>query len=49
MLDGKAAVSIKAVDPLLLEVDATGMLPLPDAAVETEALLTEVVWEEGVL
>ena len=35
--------------PLLLDVDATGMLPLPDAAVETEALLNEVVWVEGVL
>ena len=50
MLDGKAAVSIEAVGPpLLLNVDATGMLPLPDAAVETEALLTDVVWVEGVL
>ncbi len=50
MLDGKAAVSIEAVGPpLLLDVDATGMLPLPDAAVEPEALLTDVVWAEGVL
>jgi len=50
VLDGKAAASIEAFSPpLLLDVDATGMLPLPDAAVETEALLADVVWLEGVL
>ena len=50
MLGEKAVVSMEAIGPpWLLDVDATGMLPLPDAAVETEALLTEVVWVEGVL
>lgn len=50
MVDAKAIASIEAIGPpLLLDVDATGMLPLPDAAVETEALLADVIWVEGVL